>query len=268
MNCQVSKYTRKHRRSSRDSHDYLGFAAQLQQKLHRAIEGVWRQELIEVSQVQDARPIPLRRISCHRGLVYHSAVARSLAARLGIVPGEIALTLLQSLELEGVYRGWVLEEGWLSFEVVDEAIALWLQECLTIPDLPQQAKMEAFPIHYLHRRCGHWLRLGREQGFFILGEPIRWSALSPREHFWSGLHPQEQQLIGAIVDLVDAREREFHRWEKAAWRLSEAAIAFHRSCRIWGETARENPDLTRARLGLIAITERLLGALLQPRELN
>ena len=40
-------------------------------------------------------------------------------------------------------------------------------------------------------------------------------------------------------------------------------LDFDRSCRIWGEVNRQTPELAQARLGLIALTQFLLGWLLQ-----
>jgi hypothetical protein len=52
---------------------------------------------------------------------------------------------------------------------------------------------------------------------------------------------------------------------KLAMNLSEAVLEFERYCRIWGEVKQETPDLSQARLALIAIAQLLLWQLLQEK---
>jgi hypothetical protein len=85
----------------------------------------------------------------------------------------------------------------------------------------------------------------------------------------------EKKLILQLTSIVDAIYEPLEsNWEKLACDFTKVILDFERYSRIWGEVKGQNPTLSQARLGLIAlaqfylqwILEKKLGAI-APKEL-
>jgi hypothetical protein len=141
-----------------------------------------------------------------------------------------------------------------------------------------------FGVQYAHARCCSLLRLAHRQSLINLSDldsitpnwewewvepnPIPWLYGDPQmecEPIRLRLeHPAERELIAHFLDGIEpltpptpARAIEL------AKALSYGFEKFYSVCRIWGEVKTETPQLAQARLGLVAITQKLLRSLLQ-----
>jgi arginyl-tRNA synthetase len=220
---------------------------------------------------------------------YRSAIALQLAKGQTCSPHAIAEQLVKRLItreesdrtlLDFTVRVW--ESSWIDFYLSDRALAFWLQRLPQIfcPTLEKPVK-EAIVLHlfssqYIHARCCSLLRLGHREGLIELHEldfskPVwQWKQPHPIPFLASDkfqlVRPTEQNLIRQILAVTDALDdRATENWIKLATNLSEAVLEFERRCRIWGEVKQETPELSQARLGLIAIAQLLLRQLLQEK---
>lgn len=184
----------------------------------------------------------------------------------------------------------LVNSGWINFYLSDRALAVWLQhlplsETLYHRGVEKEIKEKfsemdgnVFPIQYAHARCCSLLRLAHQQGIIKLNNldlnrsswqwlepnPIPWFNSDSEPRNFQLVHPAEQHLIGYLLEVVDALESPQQQdWIKLATFLSQATLDFYGSCRIWGEVNRQTPNLARARLGLIAVTQFLLRWLLR-----
>ncbi|WP_083602358.1 hypothetical protein [Hydrococcus rivularis] len=220
---------------------------------------------------------------------YRSAIALQLAKGQTRSSQEIAeqlvkhLTILEPsdrVSLDFIIRVW--EPGWIDFFISDRALALWLQQLPQIfyPTLVRSVKEAIVPhlfsSQYAHARCCSRLRLGHREGLIELREldfsqPIwQWKHPHPIPFLASGkfqlVCPTQQNLIRQILVVTDALDgNATENWIELATNLSEAILEFERRCRIWGEVKQETPQLSQARLGLIAIAQVLLQQLLQEK---
>jgi hypothetical protein len=158
------------------------------------------------------------------------------------------------------------------------------------PEIPDQSQRtepanqahSLFRVQYAHARCCSLLRLAHRQSLINLSgldsitpnwawvepNPIPWLDGDP-EMEYSPIHlllehPAERGLIAHLLDGIEqltpstpARPIEL------ANALSHEFEKFYSACRIWGEVKTETPQLAQARLGLVAITQKLLRSLLQ-----
>ncbi len=163
----------------------------------------------------------------------------------------------------------VVPPGLLLFELTDSGIAVWLQYfCEELPlslvegDLPFLVTEDLFKIQYSHARCCSLLRMAGSDAIFPA--PISWQETDGKLRL---NHPAERRLISQIFSTWDflyfltATPKEIN-WQKVATALSEAFQNFYSQCRIFGEVKIENPELAKARLGLILISKYLLQFLL------
>lgn len=141
-----------------------------------------------------------------------------------------------------------------------------------------------FPVQYAHARCCSLLRLAHRQGLIQLRDldfntpsgqlvqpnPIPW--LNDDQGAHTGqirlrlVHPAERRLIAQMLDVSDIISDQGQlSCLKLASALSNAFESFYSSCRIWGEVKTQTPKLAQARLGLVAIIQRLLRSLLQEK---
>jgi hypothetical protein len=158
-----------------------------------------------------------------------------------------------------------------------------------IPDQSQRTERanqahSLFKVQYAHARCCSLLRLAHRQSLINLSDldsitpnwewqwmepnPIPWLDGNPEmesEPLRLRLeHPAERELIAHFLDGIEqltpptpARALEL------AKALSYGFEKFYSACRIWGEVKTETPQLAQTRLGLVAITQKLLRSLLQ-----
>ncbi|MGH2412623.1 MAG: DALR anticodon-binding domain-containing protein [Microcystaceae cyanobacterium] len=240
--------------------------------------------------------IPLNRLKHETTIIYRCAIAFRVARRQTISPAEIAkqfvthLTTVSSAvsnqpQLDFTVR--IVEPGWIDFNLSDRALAVWLQQLLEFPIPNSQFPIPnsqfpipycLFPIQYAHARCCSLLRLGHRESLIQLHDPnfsqpigqwlnpnpIPWFSPSLESGNFQLVHPTEKQLIFQLLAVVDRLEdaRAVPGFQLAAG-LSQAFSNFERSCRICGEVKQKTPELSQARLGLIAITQLLLRSLLQ-----
>lgn len=223
--------------------------------------------------------IPAYRIRNNTVMGYRSAIALQLSAK----NPEMAIAISQSLVkiLEETQSEWefqALESGWIEGKLCDGAIAHWLQCCLEDESISNAVlegetplTAELFPIQYAHARCCSLLQMGHRSRMIELVDPDTeppWRWRKPRQIFEASpllfQHPAEWALLGQFGDVLDgiAIAPETPKL-KSARRLSEAWLNFERTCRIWGEVQRNQPQLAQMRLGSIAIAQRLLWRLLR-----
>ncbi|HEY9606798.1 MAG TPA: DALR anticodon-binding domain-containing protein [Allocoleopsis sp.] len=139
-----------------------------------------------------------------------------------------------------------------------------------------------FPIQYAHARCCSLLRLAHQYGLvqltdadfktanwqFVEPNPIPWlneeqGVDTAQRHLRLG-HPAERRLLAQLLEVQDEiASLDRLRVVKLASALSQEFEQFYSSCRIWGEVNIQTPKLAQARLGLIAVTQKLLRSLLQ-----
>jgi DALR anticodon binding domain len=176
--------------------------------------------------------------------------------------------------LDFTVRVW--ETGWIDFYPSDRALAIWLQQLLQYIELPdvkpvkEEISPNLFVSQYAHARCCSLLRLAHREGLIQLNNLWQWEA--PHPISWCHceklqlVHLQEQHLIGQILAIVDELDNVSVQTSiKLAINLGQSVLEFDRHCRIWGEVKTEMPQLSQARLGLIAIAQLLLQKLLQEK---
>jgi arginyl-tRNA synthetase len=185
-------------------------------------------------------------------------------------------TWLQHLIQTSPSRG--LEEREISNQYLEEVD---ITHQMQLPK-SQKDTHKLFPIQYAHARCCSLLRLADQQGLVQLSDSdfktANWLIVEPNPIPWLSdeqgvdtvqrplrlVHPAERRLIARLLDLQDEMNSlEWHKAIKLANALSEDFQRFYSSCRIWGEVKIQTPKLAQARLGLIAVTKRLLRSLLQ-----
>lgn len=156
-----------------------------------------------------------------------------------------------------------------------------------IPDQNQRTQPvnqahSLFKVQYAHARCCSLLRLAHRQSLINLSDldsiTPNWQWVEPNPIPWlygdSKMecesirlrleHPAERGLIDHVLEgteqltlLTPIRAIEL------AKALSHGFEKFYSACRIWGEVKTETPQLAIARLGLVAITQKLLRTLLE-----
>jgi hypothetical protein len=168
------------------------------------------------------------------------------------------------------------EAGLIDFYPSDRALAIWLQQllqCLELRDakpVKQEISSNLFASQYACARCFSLLRLGHREGLIQLNSDWQWDAPNPIP--WCHcdrlqlIRPREQHLLGQILAVVDELENVSEKESmKLATNLGQSVLEFDRHCRILGEVKTEMPQLSQARLGLIAIAQLLLQKLLQEK---
>ncbi|MDJ0716262.1 MAG: hypothetical protein QNJ54_18860 [Prochloraceae cyanobacterium] len=188
-----------------------------------------------------------------------------------------------------------VEPGWIDFYLSDRALAVWLQNLpLLLGDGGagergsrgegeqgrggDQKDLNVFPIQYACARCCSLLRLGHRSGLIKLNNldlncslwqwleplPIPWFNSHLQQRHFQLVHPAEKHLIAQLLNLADIPlDSQKVDWVKQGMLLSQAMLDFDRSCRIWGEVSSQTPDLAKARLGLISVTQFVLQWLLK-----
>lgn len=183
-------------------------------------------------------------------------------------------------ELRLNFQVEVVFPGWLEFRLTDHSLAAWLQNLINadfvkLANKPLKNTYYCFSVQYAHARCCSLLALAHQQGLIILKDgqllepyPIPWlqdesEAIAQSKQLCL-VHPAEKRLIALVLDILEAGENlEQRRGLKLALALSQAWEEFFKHCRIWGEVKTQTPKLAQARLGLVAVTQKLLQMLLQ-----
>lgn len=223
--------------------------------------------------------IPANRIRNNTVMGYRSAIALQLSAKHSEAVLEIAQSLVKmAMQQQSEWEFQVMGRGWIEGKLRDRAFVDWLQYSLEdepVSDPPPKGEnpltAELFPIQYAHARCCSLLQMAHRSRIIELVDPDAappWHWRKPQQVFENApiylQHPAEWALLGQFWDVLDgvAIAPEVSQL-KSARRLSEAWLQFERSCRIWGEVQRNQPQLGQMRLGLVAIAQKLLWRLLR-----
>lgn len=236
--------------------------------------------------------IPLSRSSSLNPVVYRSAIAFWLARQFSMTPLMLAEKIFdlikaqqqtisnQSSDMKQLSGDIILrlgKTGWLTFEVSDRLLAIWLQRLmnwpLSIPALFQRSSNDdnLFPLEYAYARCCALLRLGDQAGIIRLNnrnfeqnlgqwlypDPVSWYDWKLEQLKVSSL--VERTLISQFIIISDRVIKEpTIQAIPLANHLRDAFLNFERYCRIFGEIAEKKRELSQLRLGLVAITRSLL----------
>jgi arginyl-tRNA synthetase len=158
-------------------------------------------------------------------------------------------------------------DGWLEFIIGDRLLEKWLQELPKIEFPPQPhfvtKNQVDFQLYYAHARCCSLLRSAHQ------AQLIQLKTLDFSQSIWLWDQPEsipyhcgclkfryEKKLIFHLTTIVDAiDEQKESNWLKLASDFAKVILDFERYSRIFGEVKRENPALSQARLGLIALAQ-------------
>jgi hypothetical protein len=147
---------------------------------------------------------------------------------------------------------------------------------------------------YVYARCCSLLKLAHREKLIAISadwhiDPANWLQYGRENQQRAGSigifdRPVERQLIQSLMAVVDAiygdglssslptstansssnrSPRGTPNWSKLTINLAQSWLAFHRDCRIFGDTKLQNPHLAIARCGLTAIVCRYLQILLE-----
>ncbi|OKH55770.1 hypothetical protein NIES2101_02935 [Calothrix sp. HK-06] len=164
--------------------------------------------------------------------------------------------------------------GLIYVEVAPSVIATCLQSVVEqhtspvshTPTLPH-SHTPSFLIQYAHARCCSLLRLAENEGLILFDQPLQVSWLDSQGKFRFNSH-ESQRLIATSVEIVDdlvcVDVRSPIYWHSKALNLSQALECFWRHTRIWGEV-KNQPELVRAYIGLIVVTQQILRLLLEEK---
>ncbi len=230
-------------------------------------------------------PISLFRLPTIKSITYRCAIAFQLSPHS---PFSVAETIFNTLEQQSTippdlcvsFTVKLLDPGWLDFTLCDRSLSIWLQSWPTFsyPHGLSSTKSRNHDnlgiVQYSYARCCALLRLGGQERLIKLKnkefQPYLWPLLtpSPIPSFNLELNEIERSLISQLITTVDRLFNESKVNEiKLAVALSESFLNFERYCRIFWEISRHKPQLSQARLGLVAITQILLqGLWLSQRE--
>ncbi len=257
----------------------------LQDQIIRAIAVIAKR--LNIESTCSPQSIPLKLLTTPGKITYQSAIAIKLSNQWQLNQIELAAALVA--EISQRTPNPILPElivtatpkGWIDLQLSDRDLAAWLQQWLAIPQeisditQPSPIQINPFPIQYACARCCSLLRLGHQEGLMQLSDPdlkvLNWQVIAPSPIPWLShheppnlilIHPQEQRLIASLLQTLD----EFNSLTPAGClQIATAFDGFHRYCRIWGEIKAIAPQLSQARLGLVAVTQTILKLLLQQR---
>lgn len=184
----------------------------------------------------------------------------------------------------------IVNDGFIDFQLKDQSMDIWLTFLSSnlslfksFPSTPITCSSDFnyFPIQYIHDRCCSLLLLGEREKIIQLKtqdfSQLDWQWLQPNPIPWSTasgnfplVHPVERSLIHELITVVDAYfsiipQNTISKWHKLTLALSKAILEFDRSCRIFGEVKQKSPQLSQARLGLIALAQFFLQSILQQK---
>ncbi len=199
-------------------------------------------------------------------IIYRCAIAFQLSSQLAIVPMALAEIIFSSLVMiqasqdnsaELSFTAHLIVPGWIDFQLSDRSLAIWLQW------FPQQLANQNFLafnskksanfeqlwlLQHTHARCCSLLRLGQQENL------IKFKDIELRL-----INPAERSLISQLLMCVDCLENsQAANWVKLASNLCQAFWYFEKNCRIFGEVAQRTPEISQARLGLLAVVQMLL----------
>ncbi|MGP0129449.1 MAG: hypothetical protein ACTMUB_09375 [cyanobacterium endosymbiont of Rhopalodia musculus] len=232
------------------------------------------------------KTLAVSRLSHPTPITYRCAIAMQLSSQLSLSPIEIAQQVFSVLKAQSNLDDQELSQstltmklihpGWLDFEVSDHTLVLWLQslgqKIFFQPNLPEISRKaeNLFFIEYTYARCCSLLRLGETEGLITFQSKalddltLPWQAPDPipwlKDTYQLRLtHRAALALINQVIITVDRSvNNPSVIWNKLGTQLSESILDFERHCRIFGDLAQNDFQLSQARLGLIAISQHLL----------
>jgi Arginyl tRNA synthetase N terminal domain len=262
----------------------LSIQQQLQKQLSRLLINL--QFFKEPSLNLPHKILAVSRLSSSTPITYRCAIAMQLSSKLSLSPIEIAQQVFSVLKAQSnlddqefsqlTLTMKLIDPGWLDFEVSDHTLVLWLQllgqKIFSQPNLSKISGKDdnLFLIEYTYARCCSLLRLGETEGLITLKletsgdlrlpwkvpDPIPWLNNTYQLRL---THQSALALINQVVITVDRSvNNPSVTWNKLGTQLSESILDFERNCRIFGDLAQTNLQLSQARLGLIAISQHLL----------
>lgn len=230
--------------------------------------------------------LAISRLSHPTPITYRCAIAMQLSSQLSLSPTKIAQQVFSILKTQSNFNDQkfsqltltmkLIHPGWLDFEVSDNALALWLeslgQKIFSQPNLTQISGNadNLFLIEYTYARCYSLLCLGETEGLITLQSKalgdltFPWKAPNPIPWLKDTCqlrltHRVALALINQMIITVDRSVNNTSgTWNKLGTQLSESILNFERYCRIFGELAQNDLQLSQARLGLIAMSQHLL----------
>lgn len=219
------------------------------------------------------REIPIYRLKSDYPIVYRCAIAKQVTGNAE----EFASNIVDKFRRDRRFFVEITRSPWIDFYWHDRALVNWLHDAIHRPSLSlQNCTVSGCNLYqYTHARCLSLLYSASRQGLIVLhpsAKCLDWQWNEPKIIPWLDSssaslrlrwqHPTETALIAAAIDLCDREvTQQTTNWEKQALRLSEKILACDRACRIWGQPL----DLARARLGAIAIAQRILSWILQEK---
>ncbi|MGK7942265.1 MAG: arginyl-tRNA synthetase [Crocosphaera sp.] len=258
--------------------NHLSIEQQLQQFLFTQLSNL---ETVNLSHFTESNnPISLFRLPKIDSITYRCAIALQLSRHSSLSPITLALEFFNNIEpqptpqQDTLYLNFTLKllhSGSLEFTLCDRSLALWLQSWQYLPypyhisPLKSRNPDNLWPIEYTYSRCCSLLRLGEQEKLiklknsnFQTNQPS-WSILTIITWENLELNEIERSLISQLITTVDSLGKESNnKTMKLGLALSQSFLNFERYCRIFGETSQRNPQLSQARLGLVAITQYLL----------
>ena len=262
----------------------LSIQQQLQKQLSRLFisSKLFQEFSFNLSQ----KTVAVSRLSHPTPVTYRCAIAMQLSSQLSLSPTEIAQQVFSVLKTQSNFDDQefsqltltmkLIHPGWLDFEVSDGALALWLQslgqKMFSQPNLPKMSGNADSPflIEYTYARCYSLLSLGETEGLITLqskalgDSTFPWKAPNPIPWLKDTCqlrltHQVALALINQVIITVDRSVNNTSgSWNKLGTQLSKSILDFERYCRIFGELAQNDPQLSQARLGLIAMSQHLL----------
>ena len=217
----------------------------------------------------DVEKIPVYRLKSNFPIIYRCAIAQQVSENAEELAGKI----VERLSENGLFSVEIRRSPWIDFRWRDRALASIFNNLLNLHFIQlQNCSASGFNLwQYAHARCLSVLYSASRGGLIALHPSEKcqyWQWCEPtvihwlKASQWRLQHPAETALIAEIIDLCDRETIQTARnWEKQALNLGQKILACDRACRIWGQPL----DLARARLGLIAVAQRLLGWLLQEK---
>lgn len=257
----------------------------LQDQIIRAIAAIAKR--LNIANTCSGASIPVKLLKNTPQITYQSAIAIKLSHQWQLNPIELAAALVAEISVpipHPILQALTVTstaKGWIDLQLSDRGLAAWLQQFLAIaPEISNitstsPIQINPFPIQYACARCCSLLRLGHQEGLIQLSDPelkaLNWQIITPSPIPWLNhhkpanlilIHPQEHCLIATLLQTLD----EFNSLTPAGcWQIATAFNEFHRHCRIWGEIKAIAPQLSQARLGLVAVTQTILNLLLEHR---
>lgn len=234
----------------------------------------------------EKKDIPLSKGKSDIRISYISGVALRLSKSHNSQPFSIASSIAFQLSTscDAYLMVEVLPSCLIQIQVTDLFLAVWMQGFIDKNRSIETAKVKhldlvtssndcIFSIQYIHARCCSLLRLAQQEKLIDFNiylnehssEPIPWLNDDGKLRL---NHQDERRLIVSLARIIDEFEPIIPRpvkWQGAAHGLVIAFEGFWSACRIHDDSTTIAPELVKARIGLIAVTQSVLRFLLEEK---